>query len=117
MTGDKAKVTGKVWSRWANCCQCPVNSRSPRDLTFHLSRQSHPSLQGHCKDAPREEVEDDTQQVQPPHHLFAGRERGEGVKGDDARTGAALDWPDWVGTHRIAQQIDSEVRVIAPGEA
>lgn len=77
---------------------------------MQLCRQLYPSLHSDSNGAPREEVEDNAHQIQPPDHLY-GRRAG------DERTPASAGWDlstqSW-DTHRVAEQIDSEVRVIGP---
>lgn len=43
---------------------------SPGTLTFQLCWQLHPSLQSDGNGAPREKVEDNAHQIQPPDHLY-----------------------------------------------
>lgn len=86
------------------------NRKSPRALTLQLCRQLDASLQSDGNGAPQEDVEDHAHQIQPPDHLYRRRAGGERTA---ASAGRCLDLSthNW-GTHRVAEQIDSEVCVI-----
>lgn len=92
-------------------CQLLGRGRRPRDLTFNLCRQVRPSLHSYSNDAPGEQVEGNAQQVQPPNHLHGNENRS--VRGKQSSPQAWLEAQTGpVGTHRVAEQIHSEVRVI-----
>lgn len=88
------------------------NRKNPRALTLQLYRQLYPSLYSDGNGAPQEDVEDHAHQIQPPDHLYRRRAGDERTA---ASAGRCLDLStqNW-GTHRVAEQIDSEVRVIGP---
>lgn len=86
--------------------------KSPRALTFQLRRQLYPSLHSDGNDAPRKEIEDNAHQIQPPDHLYRVRTGDERTPASAGRR-LGLRTQNW-DTHRVAKQIDSEVRVIGP---
>lgn len=81
-------------------------------LTFQLCRQLYPSLHSDGNGAPREEVEDNAHQIQPPDHLYRRRAGDERAPASTGRY-VGLSIQNW-NTHRVAEQIDSEVCVIGP---
>lgn len=88
------------------------NRKSPAALTLQLCRQLYPSLHSDGNGAPREDVEDNAHQIQPPDHLYRRRA---GDERTPASAGSCVDLStqNW-DTHRVAEQIDSEIRVIGP---
>lgn len=49
------------------------NRKSPGALTLQLCRQLYPSLHSDGNGAPREHVQDNAHQIQPPDHLYRRR--------------------------------------------